>query len=158
MVGGQSWCSFSPKCLCHKAVYIRHFRGTRELKTPSHASLPCACCHSMMWWCFSSTVSLRDAGLVWQAPAGGVCRPCLWKTAAQAGQAAGRLCSVPFLQGTVLWRRMGTCIPSCKATTGLGFSNQTIFSTALFATALSWGGSFGNGGGDGELLQFCFYK
>lgn len=35
---------------------------------------------------------------------------------------------------------------------------QMIFSTALFATALSSGGSFGNGGGDGERLQFCFYK
>lgn len=62
-----------------------------------------------------------------------------------------------LLQGTVLRRRMGNGIPSCKDTTGLGFSNQTIFSTALFATPLSLGGFFVNGGGDGEL-QFCFYK
>lgn len=28
--------------LCHKAVYIRHYGGTRELQTPNHSSPQCA--------------------------------------------------------------------------------------------------------------------
>lgn len=148
---------FPPKVCVTKLSILDIFRGTRELTTPNHSSLLCACCHSMMWWCFSSMVSLRDAGLVWQAPAWGA-----------RGLASGRLQHrLGSQQGDrVLFRESpptGYRVengklypPRCKDTTGLGFSSPAIFSTAFFATALSLGGSFGMGVGTETSFSFAF--
>lgn len=61
---------FSSQRLCHKAVYIRHFGGTREFKPPSpphHPSLLCACCHSCdVIFLFIYHVCLKHTGFLLQ--------------------------------------------------------------------------------------------
>lgn len=47
---------------CHKAVYIRHFGGTRKCKTPNHPSLQCAWRHLVMCCYFNSCACAEDSG------------------------------------------------------------------------------------------------
>lgn len=151
MVCGPFWCCgfcFSQR-LCHKAVYIRHFGGTRELKTRPLPIIHLFCVPAVipvMCSFFSSTTSAWRVQ-VWFCSCATALRLKNW-TVGWADSRETLFCLESHLwEGTMLMRRMENCTTNYNDKIGLGVSNQMIFSTDSPTVALSPGGSFSNGWG-----------